>query len=229
MFGNKNRPKPASTPIPARNGPPAPRARQPEPEPEPEAPQARRPMGGGARRQTAPAATPARPSLFGGGRFGATKSRSQGNYVNPGTYVVEVVKMVALSSKKPGKKGNEMFVLELTILEVLAAYEGDQVYGPSNRAGELCAVIHDVTKNEEIALGNIKNLLVSCAQSADPEFHEQDLTPDEWEETLSEAVEEPGTRLAGTRLVLTAGKRTTVEGNPFTTTTFGPFQEQESA
>lgn len=181
------------------------------------------------------ATTGARPPMFGG--FGGTKARAQGQYINPGTYIVEVEKLVALLSTRPGSKGNEIFVGEFTVLHTVveSPREMDPVtpgkvrYEASHKPGERVSYIQNVTKFEEMALGNIKALMLAIGQTDAPGLKETDISPEEWDEALREATAPPGTKCHGVRLICQATKWETGKGNWITACSFRPYFPEEAA
>lgn len=177
-----------------------------------------------------PAAGGTRPPMFGG--FGGTKPREQGSFIQPGTYIVEVEKMIGILSNKPGTKGHEKFIAEFTILETVVAFpadrEGGKKFEASNRPGERVSFIQNVTKFEDMALGNIKGLMLAIGQTAQPDLKDGDISPEEWDTALAEATAPPHTKCAGVRLICQAIKWETSKGNHITAVSFRPYLPEAS-
>lgn len=150
------------------------------------------------------------------GRFGGATARQNASRIGAGTYVVEVEEMSWLTSKNPKTKGNEMFVCQFTILEVLANMPNEPGYESSNVAGQRVSHIVNTSKNEETAFSVIKNLFLAMARTENPEMAEEDLSPEEWDDALEEAIAPPGTKCKGVRLIMAASRTRTREDRPFT-------------
>jgi hypothetical protein len=73
-----------------------------------------------------------------------------------------------------------------------------------------------------MALGNMKGLFLAIAQNHNPDLHESQVSDDEWQATVMDATEEPGTHFAGHYLMCWATKTWTKARSPFTPVTFGP-------
>lgn len=161
------------------------------------------------------------------GKFGQTPARSVGNYIHAGTYIVEVVEFVAKEGQNTTTKGHELFIGQFTILDVITAYEAtaDGAYKASNRRGERVSYIRDTSKpsSGEAAMADVKNLMLAIGRLENPELSEADISPEEWNEALAEAVAPPGHKCRGIRLVMHAIRKPTRAGNPFVAVSFEPY------
>jgi hypothetical protein len=161
------------------------------------------------------------------GRFGNTESRRTSGRIGGGTYIFEVEEMSWITSRNPQSKGNEMFVCNFTVLEVLASLNPETGFEPSNVAGQRVAHILNMDKNDETPWGVLKNLFLAVARTESPDLLESDLSPEDWDDALEEAVSPPGTKCKGVRLLVTASRIFTRTGNkPFTAISYGPYVDR---
>lgn len=156
--------------------------------------------------------------------FGDASARKGGSYINAGVYRIRVEALTRQLSQNPKTRGHQLFIGELSILEVITAYEAAEEYPASNRAGERVSYIQNATLHGETALGNAKGLLVACvgAKLAPAPFNENDYTPQQWQAAILAATNPPGNMFAGVELIARASRTRTKAGKPFTPVRFEP-------
>lgn len=169
--------------------------------------------------------------------FGGTKAAGeQGVFFQPGTYIVDVLKMERAIGQNPKKnKGQQLFIARFKVVEVEAAFPADPTppsgWGASNRVGEEISKIENCgfpQAPNERAYANIKQLLLAIARCDSPDLIESDYSDDEWTQNLQAATDPPGTMCAGYRLRVVCSKKIVgvsaqnPTGTNFTPTTFHP-------
>lgn len=162
--------------------------------------------------------------------FGDANARRTSNYIGPGEYILEIERMERKVAKKPGKKGNQIFICEFSVLKCTLAYEeeldsdNNLIFPASNRPGERVSMVQDVTANEDTALANMKGLFLAIAQNDSPDLLESDISPEDWQSTLLDATRPPGDTCTGHRIRAIGTKRWTQRNNkPITVLTFLPY------
>lgn len=134
--------------------------------------------------------------------FGGAQVRGQGNYINAGVYNIRIMRLVRRTSEKPDTKGHKMVILEGEVDEVLVSYprseDGD--YAASNAKGERVSAVFNLTKNPDLANGELKALLLAALNDGrdDDELLAQDsLNEEQWNAAIRKATEPPGEELKG--------------------------------
>lgn len=168
--------------------------------------------------------------------FGDVSARRGGTWIHPGVYVLYLEAMRRKLSSKPGQENNQLFIAEFTVLDVQTEYEAEYtedrktlLWAPSNKVGERVTCVQNTTKHHKMALETVKGLFLAIAQNNDDNIHEGDIGPDQWQEMLLDATEEPGTQFAGHRILCWATKTWTKARSPFTPVTFGPYAAPNAA
>lgn len=146
--------------------------------------------------------------------LGSASPDGKSAWVNPGTYLVQVENIIRKMSQN--EKGR-LFIIEFTILEVLAAHEGDGNFQPSNQKGERCSQVIMLDKTKSSPLSKVKNFLLPFTG-----MDQGDGDDSEWAQLamdISDPAQDWAERSLGmnTQVVLVAGKTFTNAGNPFTT------------
>lgn len=166
--------------------------------------------------------------------FGAAPARQGGSYIAPGVYDVTITKIAKHTGRNPTKNlGQVSVIIEATIDRVVTAFDADPGdakggWPASNRAGEKVSSHNNFTKQGETAQSNVKAVLLACigvkaiAAGRKPPT-ERDLTPEQWEEQLAQAVAGAGTQWSGTRLRVWATKTRKKDGGPFTPLRWEPI------
>lgn len=153
-----------------------------------------------------------------GGLGGASASRG-GNYFAPGTYRVKVEDVIRRVSENPNSPGSRYFIVEATILEVLDSFPAEKDadgkgFDASNKAGERCSQVVDLTKNPKTALGNVKNFLCAALGVTEGSFTDEEWTAVAFD--MSDPSKPVEDRIGELELIVVAGKTFTRAGNPFT-------------
>jgi hypothetical protein len=120
-------------------------------------------------------------------------------------------------SADPKKRAARMIIAELRILEVAANLPADNGFPASSRVGETCAVIMNLDSGYPFDLGRLKGLLTATLGGGIAS------TEAEWLDVAAKATEPPGHALAGQRVRVTAGRKTTEKGVKIVPVTFAPI------
>lgn len=158
---------------------------------------------------------------FGG--FGGAPMRGGGNFLAAGVYDIEINAFLRKVSQKPGSTGNQLAIVEGTILSTVNAFPADPAGGylASNNAGEKISWIQDTVKHHQTAFGNLKMFLLAClnyrsieaAVQAGKEMPalilETALTAEQWQGALLLATRPPGFWAKGIRLRAQVGRTVT--------------------
>lgn len=157
-----------------------------------------------------------------GGLGGATQGGG-GNWFTRGSYVVEILSIVAKVSANPAKKSARMVIAEFRVVEVLTLFEAAEgTLAASNKVGETCAVIVNLDgQYPSLEMGKLKGILAAAfGQLSDDEI--RDLAKslgkdapegtDPWAALAAGVTEPPGHVLAGTKIRVDGGVTTTRSG-----------------
>lgn len=159
-----------------------------------------------------------------GGLGGASASMG-GNYLNPGTYWVKVEDVIRKTSQNPQTPGEKFFIIEVTILQVLASFPADANFPASNNRGERCSQVIKMSRGNT-ALSNIKNFLVAFL-----DVQEGDFSAEEWTGVaaeLSDPTIPVEDRIGDTELIVVAGKTFTKANKPFSPNRWSPVPVSEA-
>lgn len=128
-------------------------------------------------------------------KIGEVRPKIQANYFKPGHYLVRLDKVLG----KKNRKGEDQFVIEMTIVHVY-----NDMDGKGHKVGEECANV--INFKHDMALPNVKRFLMACLQRP-----EQDITPQVCDRVVSD--KQP---LAGLIVEVQAINTVTKKGQDFT-------------
>jgi len=172
----------------------------------------------------------------------ADPTQGRAPFITPGTYLCTSDKLRGGSNRK--KKN--FFAGDFTLDDTLAAWDhtGDEQSAPDATLtrGRFCYYVNLSSDWPELALGNVKSLLVALLGLDDATVANLDanLVPDAngelveydgnvWADYAEQAIEGEGDLLAGVHLICYAENRPTQKGNPFTVCTWERVDDERFA
>lgn len=149
------------------------------------------------------------PDFFAG--LGAASQGGVKNYVNGGTYLVEILSMVGSRTRKD----HRVVITECRVHEVILALPAEDGFAASNRVGETVSVFVDLDSEfPDMDLGKLKGQLVAVLGDGIAS------TDAEWSDLAAKVCTPPGHALAGERMMITATRTTTKGGRKIASLVF---------